>query len=167
MAATGVRGRLGVEAAVRRVRSTRRRQDASELPKRPVSARTVGKIYEAAGGKKFRPSMFLTLTLDSYGRVTKDGTPVALATYDCQRAARDAIHFARLVDRFVQNLRRLFGFDVQYFAAVESQRRLAAAPAHGDPQHHLPRRTSRSHHRDLPPGLVAFDRRAGVRRPAA
>ena len=125
LAATGVRGRLGVEKAARRVRTTRRRQDASELPKRPVSARTVGKVYEATGGKKFRPSMFLTLTLDSYGRVTKDGTPVQPATYDYQRAARDAIHFARLVDRFVQNLRRFVGFDVQYFAAVEPQRRLA------------------------------------------
>jgi hypothetical protein len=44
---------------------------------------------------------------------------------------RDALHFAALFDRFVQNLRRFLGYDVQYFAAVEPQRRLAppAGPA--------------------------------------
>ena len=41
------------------------------------------------------------------------------------RAARDALHFAALFDRFIQNLRRFLGYDVQYFAAVEPQRRLA------------------------------------------
>ena len=33
--------------------------------------------------------------------------------------------FAALFDRFIQNLRRYLGYDVQYFAAVEPQRRLA------------------------------------------
>ena len=42
-----------------------------------------------------------------------------------RRAARDAVHFAALFDRFMQNLRRYLGYDVQYFAAVEPQRRLA------------------------------------------
>jgi Replication initiator protein, pSAM2 len=42
-----------------------------------------------------------------------------------QRAARDALHFAALFDRFIQVLRRFLGCDVQYFAAVEPQRRLA------------------------------------------
>ena len=51
--------------------------------------------------------------------------PVDPATYDYDRAARDALHFAALVDRFIQNLRRCVGCDVQYFAAVEPQRRLA------------------------------------------
>ena len=40
-------------------------------------------------------------------------------------AARDALHFAALFDRFIQNLRRFVGYDLQYFAAVEPQRRLA------------------------------------------
>jgi len=40
-------------------------------------------------------------------------------------AARDALHFAALFDRFIQNLRRYCGCDLQYFAAVEPQRRLA------------------------------------------
>ena len=73
----------------------------------------------------FRPSMFLTLTCDSYGRVLEDGTPADPASYYYQRAARDAIHFAALVDRFIQNLRRFLGYEVQYFAAVEPQKRLA------------------------------------------
>ncbi len=69
--------------------------------------------------------MFVTLTCPSYGRVDDDGTPVDPATYDYDRAARDALHFAALFDRFIQNLRRYLGYDVQYFAAVEPQRRLA------------------------------------------
>ena len=69
--------------------------------------------------------MFLTLTCPSYGRVREDGTPADPATYDYQQAARDALHFAALFDRFIQNLRRFLGYDVQYFAAVEPQRRLA------------------------------------------
>jgi hypothetical protein len=35
-----------------------------------------------------------TLTCDSYGKVTADGTPADPDTYDYQRAARDAIHEA-------------------------------------------------------------------------
>ena len=69
--------------------------------------------------------MFITLTCPSYGRVSSDGTPADPARYDYQRAARDALHFAALFDRFIQNLRRFLGHDVQYFAAVEPQRRLA------------------------------------------
>jgi hypothetical protein len=69
--------------------------------------------------------MFLTLTCDSYGRVRDDGTPVNPATYDYHRAARDAVHFPALFDRLIQNLRRYLGYDVQYFATIEPQRRLA------------------------------------------
>jgi hypothetical protein len=109
----------------RRHRSTRRRQDAPDLPKRKISPHTVGKTYTAPDGKTFRPSMFLTLTCPSYGRVGEDGTPVDPGNYDYQRAARDALHFAALFDRFIQNLRRVVGYDVQYFAAIELQKRLA------------------------------------------
>ena len=52
----------------RRVRSTRRRQDAPDLPRVPMDDRTVGRTFTAADGKEYRPSMFLTLTLPSYGR---------------------------------------------------------------------------------------------------
>ncbi|MFG1964783.1 replication initiator [Nonomuraea sp. NPDC049028] len=107
----------------RRVRSTRRRQDAPNLPKRDQSASTLGRTFTTSEGKVLRPSMFVTLTLPSYGRV-RGGVPVDPESYDYGRAARDALHFAKLVDRFVQNLRRVAGFDVQYFAAVEFQKRL-------------------------------------------
>jgi hypothetical protein len=57
--------------------------------------------------------------------VTEDGTPADPGSYDYTRAARDALHFAALFDRFIQNLRRYVGYEVQYFAAIEPQRRLA------------------------------------------
>jgi hypothetical protein len=124
----GIRGRLGTnnggQPRARRKRSTRRRQDAPDLPRRKVDGRTIGRTYTAPDGKVFRPSMFLTLTCPSYGRVGEDGTPVDPAGYDYQRAARDALHFAALFDRFTQNLRRVLGYDVQYFATIEPQRRL-------------------------------------------
>jgi len=110
--AAGARGstRPPGERKPRRVRSTRRRQDAPNLPRLPVAARTTGRTFETPDGRTCRPSTFLTLTLPSYGRVYG-------------RAARDAIHFGDLIDRFWQNLRRAVGWNVQYFAAVEPQRR--------------------------------------------
>ena len=125
IAKAGVRGKVIPPRPERRHRSTRRRQDAPDLPRRKVSPRTVGKTYAAPDGKTFRPSMFVTLTCPSYGRVTQDGTPADPRSYDYDQAARDALHFAALFDRFMQNLRRYLGYDVQYFAAVEPQRRLA------------------------------------------
>ncbi|MGH3824737.1 MAG: replication initiator [Pseudonocardiaceae bacterium] len=100
-------------------RSTRRRQDAPDLPRRPIERRTVGQVF--AG--RYRPSTFLTLTLDSYGRVDTEGAAVDPDRYDYRRAARDAIHFPALVDRFWQNTRRCVGWDVQYFGTVEPQKR--------------------------------------------
>jgi hypothetical protein len=108
----------------RRVRSTRRRQDAADLPRVPAEDRTVGKAFVTPDGREYRPSMFLTLTMPSYGKV-KNGVPVDPARYDYRRAALDALHFAKLVDRFWQNLRRCAGYRVQYFATVEPQHRLA------------------------------------------
>ncbi|GAA1993442.1 hypothetical protein GCM10009754_85890 [Amycolatopsis minnesotensis] len=102
-------------------RSTKRRQDAPNLPRRKVTKTTVGREY--AG--RFRPSMFVTLTCDSYGPVRGDGSPVNPAAYDYRRAARDAVHFSALIDRWWQNLRRVVGWDVQYFATVEPQKRTA------------------------------------------
>ena len=137
LAATGIRGSitrntigpdsgsLDSRSTRRRSRSTRRRQDAPRLPRKPVVARTTGRVYTSPDGKTYRPSMFLTLTCDSYGKVLADGTPADPGSYDYQRAARDAIHFAALFDRFIQNLRRYLGYDVQYFAVVEPQKRLA------------------------------------------
>ena len=108
----------------RRTRSTRRRQDAPDLPRLPVEQRTVGTSFTTASGKTYRPSMFVTFTLPSYGAVRSDGTPRDPSSYDYRRAARDALHFPKLVDRLWQNLRRSTGYQVQYFASVEAQRRL-------------------------------------------
>lgn len=123
LSATGMRGKLpplDVPAGRPRKRSTKRRQDAPDLPTRQIRKTTIGREY--AG--KYRPSMFVTLTCDSYGPI-QTGAPVHPDSYDYRRAARDAIHFAALVDRLVQNLRRVVGWDVQYFATVEPQKRAA------------------------------------------
>ncbi len=120
----GMRGRLpspDLPGKAPKKRSTRRRQDAPNLPRKRVAKTTVGREYVG----KFRPSMFVTLTCDTYGRVREDGTPVNPAEYDYRRAARDAVHFSSLVDRWWQNLRRVVGWDVQYFATVEPQKRTA------------------------------------------
>ncbi len=86
--------------------------------------------------------MFITLTLPSYGRVTSEGVPVDPASYDYRRAALDAIHFSKLVDRFWQNLRRCAGYRVQYFAAVEGQRR-GAPHLHAAARGAIPRQVIR------------------------
>lgn len=112
--------------AGRRVRSTRRRQDAPDLPRLHMDPATVGKTFTAPDGATYRPSMFVTLTLPGYGRIIRGaGIPADPAGYDYRRAALDALHFPKLVDRWVQNLRRCAGYKVQYFGAVEAQRRLA------------------------------------------
>ncbi|MFI9406254.1 replication initiator [Nocardia sp. NPDC052316] len=130
---SGLRGRLpALEATAkdRRRRSTRRRQDVPNLPRRKVTKRTVG---APIGGHL--SSMFVTLTMDSYGKIHQDGavngkgqpcsdgSPVDPDHYDYPRAARDIVFFSRLVDRWIQNLRRAVGYDVQYFATVEPQKR--------------------------------------------
>lgn len=60
-------------------------------------------------------------------------------TYDYRRAALDSIHFARILDRWWQNVRRAAGWNVQYAGAVELQRRLAPH-AHFAIRGTLPRR---------------------------
>jgi hypothetical protein len=119
--ALGVRGRLTpLDAPPKPLkRSIRRRQDAPELPRRRSERRTVGQVF----AERYRPSTFLTLTLDSYGRVDTHGAAVDPDRYDYRRAARDAIHFPALVDRFWQNTRRCVGWDVQYFGTIEPQKR--------------------------------------------
>lgn len=105
------------------MRSTRRRQDVPNLLAKQMSSQTIGQVYVEADGKEHRPSTFVTGTLYSYGRVHEDGSPVDPDSYDYSRAARDAIHFGDLLDRLWTNLRRVSGFDLQYFATVEPQKR--------------------------------------------
>ena len=65
LARCGLRGKADPDRPQRRHRSTRRRQDTPDLPRRKISPRTVGKTYTAPDGKTFRPSMFVTLTCPS------------------------------------------------------------------------------------------------------
>ncbi|GAA2895042.1 hypothetical protein HD593_011498 [Nonomuraea rubra] len=122
--AAGMRGNVLGRTTPKRTRSTRRRQDAPDLPRRKMASTTLGRTFTSSDGKVYRPSLFVTLTLPSYGKI-RDGVPIDPDTYDYARAVRDALHFSKLVDRFVQNLRRVAGYDVQYFASVEPQKRLA------------------------------------------
>ena len=122
---SGVRGKPAPSEKPRRVRSTKRRQDVPDLPTRTVESRTIGRTFTAPNGKVFRPSIFLTVTCRSYGRVDKQGVPQDMDGYDYQRAARDAIHYPKVVDRLWQNMRRVVGYDVQYMGTLEPQRRLA------------------------------------------
>jgi len=69
---SGVRGSVLPGRTARRHRSTRRRQDAPDLPRRKITPVTIGKTYTAPDGATYRPSMFLTLTCDSYGKVGAD-----------------------------------------------------------------------------------------------
>ncbi|MGL5818282.1 MAG: replication initiator [Phycicoccus sp.] len=133
------------EGAARRVRSTRRRSDVPDLPRVAMTDTTLGRTYtDPATGREFRPSMFLTLTLPSYGPVVPGvGVPRRPGSYDYRRAALDAMHFPKLVDRFWQNLRRVAGYRVQYFAAVEGQRRLAPH-LHAAVRGSIPRATIRA-----------------------
>lgn len=111
----------------RRTRSTRRLVSMPELPKVQADHTSVGRTFtDPRTGATFRPSMFVTLTLPSYGRIDPGtGAPADPSRYDYRRAALDAMLFSRTVDRWWQNLRRCAGYKVQYFATVEPQRRLA------------------------------------------
>ncbi len=110
----------------RRVRSTRRRSDFPALPRLPAEHRSVGRTFVTATGRSYRPSMFVTLTVPSFGRVVSGvGCPANADEYDYRRAAVYALGFSRLFDRWMQNLRRCAGFRVQYFGAIEGQKRLA------------------------------------------
>jgi hypothetical protein len=124
LADSGVRGSVTRKKPTK-VRSTKRRQDVPDLPATKVAPVTIGRTYSGNNGRTYRPSVLLTPTLPSYGAVDADGVPRNMDTYDYKSQARDSVHFAKQVDRFFQNLRRVAGFDVQYFAAVEPQRRLA------------------------------------------
>ena len=149
-----MRGNVLPAKPVRRHRSTRRPQDTPDLPRRKITPRTIGKTYEARDGKTFRPSMLITLTCPSYGRVGSDGTPADSARYDYRRAARDALHFAALFDRFIQNLRRFLGYDVQYFAAVEPATTPGPAHPRRHARHPVPHRAAPGARRHLAEGTA-------------
>jgi hypothetical protein len=73
--ACGLRGplpSLDPKPARRRARSTKRRQDVPDLPRKKVARNTIGRVY----GGKYRPSMMVTLTMPSYGAIN----PMARST---------------------------------------------------------------------------------------
>ena len=154
-------------------------QDAADLPRLPVDARTVGRSTPGKHGRTYRPSMLLTLTLAGYGPVHTAphptrlpryrataapctgnagpllGTPIDPTTYDYRRAALDAIHFARVLDRFWQNLRRAVGCE-------RPVRRGGRDCRNGSPRTRTTRSAAPSpqaaqagRRRHLPPGVVA------------
>ena len=90
-----------------------------------MAPRTSGATFDTPDGKTFRPSTFVTLTLPSYGRVRPTGHPVDPTPTTTAAPPGTPSTSPTLVDRFWQNLRRAAGCDVQYFAAVEPQKRLA------------------------------------------
>ena len=98
------------EERSRRVRSARRRQDVPDLPRVPVEDRTVGQVFVSRDGREYRPSMFVTVTLPSYGSVLPSGAPRHPGGYDNRRAALDALHFPKLAERLWENLRRCAGY---------------------------------------------------------
>ena len=102
----GIRGTVAPDRPARRHRSTRRRQDAPDLPRRKVSPRTADTTHTTPDGTTSRPSMFVTPTYPSYGRISEQGVPADPESDQYDRAARDALAFAALSGRFIQNLRR-------------------------------------------------------------
>jgi len=124
----GMRGNVLPARPVRRHRTTRRRQDAAPLPRRKIAPQTIGKTYTTPDGKQFRPSLFITLTCPSYGRVSEDGTPADPDSYDYVRAARDALHFAALFG--LGDFRSILGM-TSYTASKRTVRHARGACAMG------------------------------------
>ena len=107
----------------RRVRSTRRRSDAPDLPRVAPKDRTVGgpSPPRTAGVSAVDvPHPHPAVLRAECGRVRRSTRHLRLPP---GRAGRGGL--PELVDRFWQNLRRCAGYRVQYFAAVEPQQRLA------------------------------------------
>ena len=161
---SGMRGNVLPARPVRRHRSTRRRQDTPHLPRRKIAPRTIGKTYEARDGKTFRPSMFITLTCPSYGRVGKrrhPGRPGPLRLpaggAGCA-ALRGAVRPVHPEPAPLPRPRR----------PVLRRRRTPTAPRPAHPHRHarhpVPHRAAPGARRHLPPGLVARPTHGQARR---
>ena len=124
-AAPGCAARWTPDRGKRRHRSTRRRQDAPPLPRRKVDPRTVGKTYTTPDGKTFRPSLFLTLTCPSYGRVTATAHRSTRTATTTPRPRGTRCTSPRCSTGSSRTCAAYCGYDLQYFAAIEPQRRLA------------------------------------------
>ena len=88
-------------------------------------ARHSGRVLRRSGDRQDVPPVDVPYPDPALVRADiRDGVPVDPDSYDYRRAALDALLFPRLLDRFWQNLRRCAGYKVQYFSAIEAQRRL-------------------------------------------
>src|SRR5260370_4133716 len=72
---SGMRGHVLPPGHARRHRSTRRRQDTPDPPRRPLPPRTIGQTHTTASGKTFRPPMFITRPAGTSGKLTSMGVP--------------------------------------------------------------------------------------------
>ncbi len=169
----------------RAVRSTKRRQDAPKLPRRPVENRSVGRTYRAKDGKEHRPSMLLTAhaaqlrpgahrqadaARPARGRAPADsctarhdqqlGTPMDPDGYDYRRARPVADLLPAPAGPVLAELpprRRLED-------RLRRRRRDATPPRHPRPlrraRHHPAGADQAGRGRHLPPGVVATVRHA-------
>ena len=163
IASSGLRGKADPAHPARRHRSTRRRQDAPDLPKRKISPRTIGKTYTAPDGKVFRPvdvphPDLPQLRPGQRGRHPGRPGRLRLPAGGTRRAAlRRAVRPVHPEPAPRPRLRR----------AVLRRHRTPAPPrparAHRHARHHLPLRAAPDHRRHLPPGLVARHRRVRSR----
>ncbi|WP_307873887.1 MULTISPECIES: replication initiator [unclassified Frankia] len=79
-------------------------------PRQPVEKRTVGRTYTAQTG--WRGGCQFASHSPTAGFMAT--APIDPSRYGHPRAARHAIHFPKLIDRFWQNPRRAIGWDVQF-----------------------------------------------------
>jgi hypothetical protein len=163
---SGMRGNVLPAKPTRRHRSTRRRQDTPDLPQRKVAPRTIGKTYAAPDGKTFRPSMFITLTCPSYGRVGEDGTQPTRppTTISGRRGMRCTS------PRCSTGSSRICGGSSVTTSSTRRRRTAAAARTahpHRHARHSLKDRAAPGARRHLSPGLVATDSPGQARRRAS
>ena len=133
-------------------------------PQRTVDPRTVGKTYTAPDGKTFRPVAvphphLPVLRPGDQRRDTRRSGQLRLRAGGAGRAAlRRAVRPVHPEPAPPGRLRRA----VLRRDRTATAARPARPPRHA--RHRLPRRTPRSHRRDLPPGVVAIHRRGPLRR---
>ena len=152
---SGVRGKVMPATTARRHRSTRRRQDSPDLPRRKMAPGTIGKTYTSPGRQDVPPVDVPHLDLPQLRagpRGRHPGRPgrLRLPVGGAGRAAlRGAVRPVHPEPAPLPRLRR----------PVLRRHRTAAAPRparpHRDPRHLLPHRAAPGPRRDLSPGLVA------------
>ena len=161
---SGVRGKVMPTRPARRHRSTRRRQDTPDLPRRNVSARHDRQDLHRPGRHDVPPVDVPHPDLPLLWprpRRRHPGRPgrLRLPAGRARRAAlRRAVRPVHPEPAPLPRIRR----------PVLRRHRTPAPPrparAYRDPRHHLPRRAAPGPRRDLPPGLVATRHRGQVPR---